>query len=80
MSAPVVGDYIRTERLGLVQVTEIHAFGTYDVRAASDRYFRVSGLAGATWHAQAFVHAQPGSNFEPTIFKSSHALTEGDAT
>jgi hypothetical protein len=40
------GDFIRSDRLGLVEIVCIHTFGTVDVRIPStNSYFRISGLA-----------------------------------
>jgi hypothetical protein len=47
-----VGQRITVARLGAVVVRAVHAFGTVDVESvATGKWYRVTGLAPATWGA-----------------------------
>jgi len=69
---PTVGDYILTDQLREVEVIRVRDFGTYDVRKpGTDRYYRITGLYGATWRAVGKYQPAPGSNTEPTLYAAS---------
>lgn len=77
---PTVGDFISTPRLGECQIVRILPLGTYEVRKlATDSYFRVSGLCGATWVARERYQPAPGSNFEPTRYESTSDVLDTQA-
>ena len=72
---PTIGDYILTEQLGEVEVIRVRDFGTYDVRRlASDTYYRITGLYGATWRAVGKYQPAPGSNTEPVLYTDKSAF------
>jgi hypothetical protein len=60
------GDYILSDRLGLVEVVRVHPFGTFDVRdPTTDCYYRVSGLP--VTHVAGRLQPYPGCSREPAL-------------